>query len=108
MPISWKKVAIAYFYNTIKSIVKQLVGGFIGTLATVPDDMIMAIIGYVIMEKTHYKEEGEALLLASVSSLGSTTGLSILGIFGGGRTITTQPTPTTPSTQPQPQIQVIA
>jgi len=106
MPISWKKVAIAYFYNTIKSIVKQLVGGFIGTLATVPDDMIMAIIGYVIMEKTHYKEEGEALLLASVSSLGATTGLSILGIFGGGtRTVTTQPQT---STVTQPQIQVIA
>jgi len=105
MPISWKKVAIAYFYNTIKSIVKQLIGGFIGTLATVPDDLIMAIIGYVIMEKTHYKEEGEALLLASVSSLGATTGLGILGIFGG-RTVTTQSAPTTPSTQPQ--IQVIA
>jgi hypothetical protein len=103
MPISWKKVAIAYFYNTIKSIVKQLIGGFIGGLATVPDDLIMAIIGYAVMEKTHYKEEGEALLLASISSLGATTGLGIFGLFGGGRTVTTQSAST--STQ---QIQVIA
>jgi len=103
MPISWKKIAIAYFYNTIKSIVKQFVGGLIGTLATVPDDMIMAIIGYIVMEKTQYREEGEALLLASVSSLGATTGLGILGILGAGRTATTQP-----QAQPQPQIQVIA
>jgi len=107
MPISWKKVAIAYFYNTIKSIVRQLIGGLVGSLVTVPDDLIMAIIGYIVMEKTQYREEGEALLLASVSSLGATTGLGILGLFGGGggsRTVTTQPAPT----PTQPQIQVIA
>jgi hypothetical protein len=104
MPISWKKVAIAYFYNTIKSIVRELIGGLVGSLATVPDDLIMAIIGYVVMEKTQYREEGEALLLASVSSLGATTGLGILGLFGGSRTVTTQPAPT----PTQPQIQVIA
>jgi hypothetical protein len=105
VPISWKKVAIAYFYNTIKSIVKQVVGGLAGGLATLPDDLIMAIIGYIVMEKTQYREEGEALLLASVSSLGATTGLGILGLFGGGgRTVTTQPAPT----PTQQQIQVIA
>jgi len=97
-----EKVAIAYFYSTIKSIVKQLVGGL--GLATVPDDVIMAVIGYVIMEKTQYKEEGEALLLASVSSLGATTGLGITQLFGC-RTVTTQP-PQAITTQPQ--IQVIA
>ena len=102
MPISWKKVAIAYFYNTIKSIVKQLVGGL--GVATVPDDMIMAVIAYVLVERTQYKDEGEALLLAAVSSLGATTGLGIFGLFGGGRTVTTQPQPQAI----QPQVQVIA
>jgi hypothetical protein len=72
--VSWKKVAIAFFYNTIKSFVRQVAGGLLGSLATVPDDLIMAIVGYLIHTRTQYKDEGEALLLASVASLGATAG----------------------------------
>jgi hypothetical protein len=72
--VSWKKVAIAFFYNTLKSFVRQVAGGFLGSLATVPDDLVMALIGYLVHTKTQYKEEGEALLLASIASLGTTAG----------------------------------
>jgi membrane protein DedA with SNARE-associated domain len=89
----WNKIAIAFFYSTIKSIVKQVLASIgVGVLATVPDDLIMAIIGYLVHTKTKYKDEGEALLLSAVASLGSTTGLAIFGqLFGapaGGATQT--------------------
>ena len=93
--VSWKKVAIAFFYNTIKGFVKQFLGGF-GAIATVPDDVIMAIIGYLVMSKTKYVDEGEALLLASVASLGSTMGAQILGAVSFGVT----PAPTAPTPAP--------
>ena len=81
----WKKLAIAFFYNTIKGMVKQVLSGVgIGVLATVPDDLLLAIIGYLIHTKTAYREEGEALLISAVASLGATTGLAIFGqLFGG-------------------------
>jgi hypothetical protein len=86
----WKKLVIAFFYNTIKSIVRQLVGGVVGALVTVPDDLLLAIIGYLVMTKTNYREEGEALLISAVASLGSTTGLAIFGqLFGGAQATTT-------------------
>ena len=91
----WKKLAIAFFYNTIKGMVKQVLSGVgIGVLATVPDDLLLAIIGYLIHTKTAYREEGEALLISAVASLGSTAGLAIFGqILGapaGGQATTTQ------------------
>jgi membrane protein DedA with SNARE-associated domain len=86
----WKKLVIAFFYNTIKSITKQLLAGVgAGIFATVPDDLIMAVIGYLVHTKTQYKDEGEALLISAVASLGSTTGLAIFGLFGGQATATT-------------------
>ena len=86
--VAWKKLLIAYFYNTIKSMTKQIIGGF-GFLATIPDDAFMALIGYLIHAKTNYKDEGEALMISAVSSLGATTGLAIFtGLFGGGQTQT--------------------
>ena len=94
----WKKLAIAFFYNTIKSMVKQVLGGMgVGALATVPDDVIMAIIGYLIHTKTQYRDEGEALLISAVASLGSTAGLAIFGqLFGAqaGQAQTTAQTAT--------------
>jgi len=90
----WNKIAIAFFYNTIKSIIKQVIGGLgLGLGATIPDDLIMAVIGWLVMEKTKYKAEGEALLLAAVASLGSTTGLAIFGqLFGAGQATQAQTT----------------
>jgi len=86
--VAWKKLLIAYFYNTIKSVTKQLVGGF-GFVATVPDDVLMGLIGYLVYAKTNYKDEGEALMISAVASLGATTGLAIFsGLFGGGQTQT--------------------
>jgi membrane protein DedA with SNARE-associated domain len=84
----WKKLAIAFFYNTIKGMVKQVFGGIgVEVLATVPDDLLLAIIGYLVHTKTQYRDEGEALLISAVASLGSTTGLAIFGqLFGGGAT----------------------
>ena len=81
----WKKLVIAFFYNTIKSMVRQFLGGIgVGALATVPDDLIMAVVGYLIHTKTQYKDEGEALLISAVASLGSTTGVELFGrLFGG-------------------------
>ena len=100
--VSWKKVAIAFFYNTIKGFVKQFLGGF-GAIATVPDDMIMAVLGYLVMSKTKYVEEGEALLLASIASLGTTMGAQILGAFGVTPAPTAPtPAPTRPSLAPTP------
>jgi membrane protein DedA with SNARE-associated domain len=81
----WKKLIIAFFYNAIKSTVRQLAGGLLGTLVTVPDDLLMAIIGYLVHTKTQYRDEGEALMISAVASLGSTTGLAIFGLFGGGQ-----------------------
>jgi membrane protein DedA with SNARE-associated domain len=98
--VSWKKVGIAFFYNTIKGLVKQVIGG-IGAIATVPDDLIMALIGYLVATRTQYKEEGEALLLASVASLGGTMGAQILGAFGV-TTAPTTPTAPTPTRAPTP------
>jgi membrane protein DedA with SNARE-associated domain len=93
----WKKLVIAFFYNTIKSMVRQFLGGIgVGALATVPDDLIMAVVGYLIHTKTQYKDEGEALLISAVASLGSTTGLAIFGqLFGGAKTETTTTTTAT-------------
>jgi len=94
--VSWKKVAIAFFYNTIKSLIRQVAGGFLGSLATVPDDLIMALIGYLVSTRTQYKEEGEALLLASVASLGATAGTLFV--------VQAQPAPTpTPAPAPTPR-----
>jgi len=80
--VSWKKLVIAYFYNTIKSLVRQFIGGFVGILGTIPDDLLVAVIGYIIYAKTQYKEEGEALLISAVASLGATTGFGLAGLFG--------------------------
>jgi membrane protein DedA with SNARE-associated domain len=91
----WNKIAIAFFYSTIKGFVKQFLGG-LGTIATIPDDVIMAIIGYLVMTKTKHRDEGEALLLASVASLGTTMGAQLLGAFG------VTPAPTAPTRAPSP------
>jgi membrane protein DedA with SNARE-associated domain len=81
----WNKIAIAFFYNTIKGFIKQFIGGFgLAIGVTIPDDLIMAVIGWLIMDKTKYKAEGEALLLSAVASLGATTGVELFGrLFGG-------------------------
>jgi membrane protein DedA with SNARE-associated domain len=81
----WNKLAIAFFYSAIKGFIKQFIGGFgLAIGVTIPDDLIMAVIGWLIMEKTKYKAEGEALLLSAVASLGSTTGVELFGrLFGG-------------------------
>jgi membrane protein DedA with SNARE-associated domain len=93
----WKKLIIAFFYNTIKSVIKQVLGGVgIGVLATVPDDVFMAVIGYLVHTRTQYRDEGEALLISAVASLGSTTGLAIFGqLFAGGATTQTTQAQTT-------------
>jgi len=82
----WNKIAIAFFYNTIKSFIKQFIGGLgLAAGVTIPDDLIMAVIGWLIMEKTKYKAEGEALLLSAIASLGTTTGVELFTrLFGGG------------------------
>ena len=82
--VSWKKLVIAYFYNTIKSLVRQFIGGFVGILGTIPDDLLVAVIGYIIYAKTQYKDEGEALMISAVASLGATTGFGLAGLFGAG------------------------
>jgi membrane protein DedA with SNARE-associated domain len=91
----WKKLIIAFFYNAIKSIVRQLIGGLLGAFVTVPDDLVMAVIGYLIHTRTQYRDEGEALLISAVASLGSTAGLTIGQLFGGGQAQTVTATTTT-------------
>jgi len=92
----WNKIAIAFFYNTIKGFIKQFIGGLgLAPGVTIPDDLIMAVIGWLVMEKTKYKAEGEALLISAVASLGATTGVELFTrLFGGapagGQATTTQ------------------
>jgi len=81
--VSWKKLVIAYFYNTIKSLIRQFIGGFVGVLGTIPDDLLVALVGYIIYAKTQYKDEGEALMISAVASLGTATG-GLIGLFGAG------------------------
>jgi hypothetical protein len=79
--ISWVKLATCFFYNVIKSFVRQIAGRFMGF--TIHDDILMIIIGWLLMSRGTgtAREVGEALIYAAVASLGAAGGLGILQLI---------------------------
>jgi hypothetical protein len=76
--VSWVKVAVCFFYNVIKSFVRQIAGRLMGF--TIHDDVLMIIIGWLLATKAEgfWKEFGEALIYGAAASLGAAGGLGIL------------------------------
>ena len=65
MEMDWKELAVVFFYNNIKAMAQQFLGGL-----GIPVDYILAFIGY-------WKRDtwwGKGLLYGAVASLGSTMG----------------------------------
>jgi hypothetical protein len=80
--VSWVKIATVFFYNTIKQTFRQMIGGVLGTVITISDDILLALIGWFLMKKGGgWGEFGEGLLLGAVASIGATGGITLGGLF---------------------------
>jgi hypothetical protein len=98
--ISWIKIATVFFYNQIKAMVRQVLGGVLGGLLRIPEDILLAVIGYFIMKRGGaWSEFGEGLLLGAVASIGATGGVVLGALFAPAQTTTT--------TQARQEVEVI-
>jgi hypothetical protein len=92
--VSWIKIATVFFYNQIKAMVRQVLGGVLGGVLRIPEDVLLAIIGWFLMKRGGaWAEFGEGLLLGAVASIGATGGVILGGLFA-------------PAPAPQAQAQV--
>ena len=78
--MDWKKLIVMFFYGTIKGIVMKFLKGVLAGIS-ISDDILMAIIGWLLMSKTSYKWLGEGILYGAVVSLGLSGGISLGGII---------------------------
>jgi len=76
--MEWKPLIVAFFYNEIKKTVESILGNFVGMI---PSDLLMALIGWYLKEKTSYKWLGEGILYGAIASLGATTGFGLANLF---------------------------
>lgn len=76
-----KKLALAYFYGTIRDYVKQFIGGLFG----MPIDLVMILIGWW-KQNTWW---GETLIISGATALGLSQPLALPFLGGAQHTATT-------------------
>jgi hypothetical protein len=84
----WITYLTVFFYNTIKNMVRR----FLPALG-IPEDIMLAIIGWFLSKKTGWMAEfGEGLLLGAIASIGASGGIALGGLLGGGAQAQATPT----------------
>jgi hypothetical protein len=87
--ISWIIILTIFFYNTIKTAVRNLFPAL-----GISEDIMLAIIGWFLSKKGGALGElGLGLIYGAVASLGTSGGIPLAGLFGGGARTTAQAQP---------------